>query len=177
MTKGGQTLLCDFFWSLKHGSVMSVRYPASYADGISSKTTGGAEMAVHMSMKRSGVSRSDVGLESSLMKRRSPPVGYSHDIGENVKLPLFSEGSELQKLDCDRQNNDIFNFKDCICESVTDLRSFYPLKNVKNVAIVGSLAYCSRVHLVKIFAQSGMVDFPLFITFINPYLDSICLRY
>ncbi|KAK1936157.1 hypothetical protein X943_001754 [Babesia divergens] len=135
---------------------MSVRYPASDADGISSKTTGGAEMAVHMSMKRSGVSRSDVGLESSLMKRRSPPVGYSHDIGENVKLPLFSEGSELQKLDCDRQNNDIFNFKDCICESVTDLRSFYPLKNVTNVAIVGSLAYCSRVHLVKIFAQSDI---------------------
>ncbi|GFE54000.1 DNA ligase, putative [Babesia ovis] len=92
----------------------------------------------------------------SLGKRRPPPVLNTSDAPDQLKTPLLSGNFDVTNPDCIRENIEIFDLSNCICDKIDDLKHIGVFTNVKTVAILGTLAFSSRIHLTKLFTQSGI---------------------
>ncbi|GBE60601.1 glutamate dehydrogenase, putative [Babesia ovata] len=75
---------------------------------------------------------------------------------ENLKTPLIPDNFDLEHPESQREIRDSFDLNSCICDEISYLKTLDIFRNVKSVAIVGSLTFFSTLHLEKLLVQSGI---------------------
>ncbi|CDR94237.1 hypothetical protein, conserved [Babesia bigemina] len=135
---------------------MVKRYTGFSAAFNNNRASCTSEGILHRCLKSVDFLASDDEQTVSFVKRRCVSTVLTGHMTENLKTPLLSDNFHLEHPEAQQDIREGFDLNNCVCNEITYLKTLDIFRNVKSVAVVGSLTFFSTFHLEKLLVQSGI---------------------